>query len=382
MTANVSPDGGQLCPTPVGLYVHIPFCSGKCFYCDFASFAGQKSAARRYLRALEAEARLAGPRAPETLYIGGGTPSELDFEELEELFALIRRAYTRSLFREITVEANPESLDADKLSLLAREGMTRLSLGLQSANAAELASIGRRHAPEDFFRSYREARALGGFAISVDLMYGLPGQTLASCLESLDSVLELEPEHLSLYGLQVEAGTPLAKRGVKPDEDLCREMFEACLERIKDAGLAHYEISNFARPGFESLHNMIYWRDGEYVGLGCGAASHLGGERSSNIGRLIPYCEAVEKGRRPVESAERLEGWAKLGEGVFLGLRLIGGFAPTAEAEAVFAPQWGRLLKRGLIEREGPRVRLTREGLFLANQAFSEFVAPFEEVPA
>ncbi|MDE1977381.1 MAG: radical SAM family heme chaperone HemW, partial [Elusimicrobia bacterium] len=266
----------------IGLYVHIPFCSVKCFYCDFASYAGRKDIAARYLAALKAEAAMVQSRTPDTLYIGGGTPSELDAGDIAKLFSLIHESYPKSRFAEVTFEANPESLSEEKLEVLKRWGVSRLSLGLQTTDAALLKSIGRRHSPEDFFSIFRLARALGDWAISVDLMYGLPGQSAASHRKSLEEVLALEPEHLSLYGLHVEDKTVFGRKNTETDEDLGREMYETSIELIERAGLARYEISNFARPGFESLHNAIYWRDGEYVGLGCGAASHLGGVRGSN----------------------------------------------------------------------------------------------------
>ncbi len=363
----------------LGLYVHIPFCSIKCYYCDFAAFSGQNAIARRYLRALETEAGLYKGRRPETLYVGGGTPSELSAPELRELFALIGRCFPDVRFQESTFEANPESLDEEKLSVLREAGVTRLSLGLQTADDALLKSIGRRHTAEDFRRVYRAARAVAGLAVSVDLMYGLPGQTLEGCLKSLDDVLALSPEHVSLYGLQVEDRTLYGKRDVEPDEALCREMFEASLDRLRAAGLRHYEISNFARPGRESLHNRIYWQDGDYIGLGCSAASYLAGERWSNADRLTVYCDAVEAGRSPAAQRERLQGREKLGERAFLGLRLVEGFVPGRELEEAFAPQWARLAARGLVERRGAVVKLTREGVFLANQAFSEFVPPFDD---
>jgi oxygen-independent coproporphyrinogen III oxidase len=366
---------------PVGLYVHVPFCSIKCFYCDFTAFAGQNKTADRYLAALEREASLMPKRVPSTLYVGGGTPSELTAPQIETLFALVRRAYPESRFVESTFEANPESLSQDKIAALKAAGLTRLSLGLQTADDALLKGIGRRHTFSDFIEVFGRARE-AGFAVSVDLMYGLPGQTLQGCVDSLDKVLALKPEHLSLYGLQVEDRTLFAKRGVDPDEDLGREMFEASLDRLTVAGFHHYEISNFSRPGHESVHNQIYWNNGEYVGLGCGAASSVDGRRWTNIDRLVAYCEAVDLGRRPIDESEQIEGRARLGEEVLLRLRLIDGFAPTREMREAFASQWDTLRRRGLVRDDGARVALTREGIFLANQVFSEFVAPFPEVAA
>lgn len=358
-----------------GLYIHVPFCSVKCFYCDFTAFSGQGRIAARYLAALEAEARLSPPLEFETLYVGGGTPSELSAAEIQALLA----GAGRGRWREATFEANPESLDEPKLEALRRGGVDRLSLGLQTADDALLKSIGRKHDFAQFSKVYRAARRLGGFSIGVDLMYGQPGQSLESCLSSLEVVLALEPDHLSLYGLQVEDRTLFAKRGVETDEELGRAMFDASLDRIAAAGLVHYEISNFARPGHRSAHNLNYWRDGEYLGLGCGAASFIGGVRSSNLERLNEYCATVEAGRRPTAESESLSGKSRLGERAMLGLREIEGFEAGPELEAAFAAEFDGLERRGLVRREGPRRRLTRDGLFLANEAFREFVAPFKE---
>lgn len=364
---------------PLGLYVHIPFCSGKCGYCDFVSLSGRAGFIPRYLAALEAEARLFHlDRNPETLYIGGGTPSQLTAEQISELFARVRRAYPEARFSEVTFEANPESVDEEKLRVLCCAGVTRLSLGFQSLDAGVLKAAGRRHTPEDSLRAFRLARESGDWSVSVDLICGLPGQTREGFREDLDSVLKLGPDHLSLYGLDIHEDTALARSGFVPDEDLGREMFEAALGRIAQAGLVHYEISNFARLGHESRHNLNYWSGGEYVGLGCGASAHLAGVRSRNAADLDKYCRQALAGVRPVAETERLEGRDKLGERVFLGLRRIAGLDLEPAMEREFSGEWEDLERRGLVARRGRRARLTHEGLFLANEAFTSFVAPFE----
>jgi oxygen-independent coproporphyrinogen-3 oxidase len=333
----------------------------------------------RYLAALEAEARLVqAPRVPETLYVGGGTPSELGAAQIDELFARLRRAYPGARLSEVTFELNPESVDEAKLHALRRAGVTRLSIGFQSLDAGILKVAGRRHTPEDCLRAFRLARATGDWSLSVDLICGLPRQSAAGFQEDLDRVLALEPDHLSLYGLDIHEGTPLSRSGFVADEDLGRNLLEAALGRIAAAGLAHYEISNFAWPGHESRHNLNYWGGGEYVGLGCAASSHLGGVRSRNVSDLDEYCRKVERGSRPVVESEKLEGKDKLGERVFLGLRRIEGLELDHAMTTEFRPEWQDLERRGLVARDGRRVRLTKEGLFLANEAFTQFVAPFE----
>lgn len=365
-----------------GLYVHIPFCSVKCFYCDFAAYSGQKKQVERYLAALEAEAALLPPRRPETLYVGGGTPSELEAEQVADLFTRLRRAYGGATWTEATFEGNPESLDERKLAVLAGQGVTRLSIGLQTADDGLLKAIGRRHTAADFARVFKAARAAGLRSLSVDLMFGLPGQTLAGLAETLAFTLALAPEHVSIYGLQVEDRTLFAKRGVEEDSELGRAMYELVLERLADAGLEHYEISNFAKPGHRSAHNLNYWKRGEYLGLGCSAASFLGGVRTSNEERLLPYVEAVEAGRRATVEAETPSGRELLGEEAFLGLRLVEGFAPSPDLREAFAAEWALLMAKGLVEEKDGRWRLSPEGLFVANDVFKAFVPPFDREEA
>ncbi|MBI5201639.1 MAG: radical SAM family heme chaperone HemW [Elusimicrobia bacterium] len=362
-----------------GLYVHIPFCAVKCFYCDFTAFSGQRASTARYLLALTREANLHRGLDVGTLYIGGGTPSELNADETRELFGILHQAFGRK-FSEITFEANPESLDEDKRAALKEAGVTRLSLGLQTADDKLLASIGRKHTWNDFRRVY-DACAADGFSVNVDLMYALPGQTLSSSDRSVEQALALEPDHVSLYGLQVEDRTLFGKREVEVDEDLAREMFESALDRIEAAGLEHYEVSNFARPGKQSSHNRIYWNNGEYLGLGCGASSFLNGRRWANLDRLEPYCKAVENGGSPAAETETLSGKRALGETALLGLRLLEGLPWTPELEAAFPEERRHVVSRGWATLEAGRLRLTREGVFLANKVFAEFVEPFRTHP-
>ncbi len=356
-----------------GLYIHVPFCSIKCFYCDFTAFAGQRNRTGRYLRALAAESR-SRHRPVDTLYVGGGTPSELSAEEMDELLCSVEELFGPvEGFLESTFEANPESLSEEKMDVLRSRGVGRLSLGLQSADDRLLRSLGRRHGWEDFCRVYAAAKARG-FAVNVDLMVGLPGQSPQDARRSLESVLSLDCDHLSLYCLQVEDRTLLARRGFQVDEDLVRDMFEGSIERLKALGYHHYEISNFARPGFESIHNRIYWRNEEYLGLGCGASSYLDGQRTQNLDRLEAYCAAIESGRSAVLESESLSPLRRMGETVLLGLRQIDGMALTPEMWEAFEPQWARLLRRGWIAKQDDTVKLAGEGLYLANRVFEEFV--------
>lgn len=365
-----------------GLYVHIPFCAVKCFYCDFTAFSGQRSQVARYLSALKLEAESHRGLAVGTLYVGGGTPSELGASEIRDLFRGLERVFgSARRLAEVTFEANPESLDEDKRRSLREAGVTRLSLGLQTAEDRLLRAIGRRHTWEEFRRVY-EACAADGFSVNVDLMYGLPGQGLRESERSVEAALALRPDHLSLYGLQVEERTLFGRRDVEVDEDLAREMFESALDRIAAAGFVHYELSNFALPGKESAHNRIYWKNGEYLGLGCGASSFLAGRRRANLDRLEAYCAAVEGGRAPEAEGEALEGRRALGESALLGLRLLEGLPWTEELEAAFPAERRHVESRGWARLETGRLRLTREGVFLANKVFAEFVEPFRGASA
>lgn len=361
-----------------GLYVHIPFCSARCRYCGFVSFPDERKSIPRYVRAVLREAELYPGFRPDTLYVGGGTPTELPAGELEALLGgLTRRFGGRDRLREFTVEVNPESADPARLDALRRSGATRVSLGLQASQDRFLAALGRRHTWADFQAAFRGARSRG-FSLSVDLMLDLPGQSLADAAETVDRVVELGPEHVSAYGLHVEEGTPLFEEGARVDEDLSREMLSSAVERLKAGGYRHYEISNFARPGHEALHNVNYWRGGPYLGLGCGAAGYIEGTRWQNEERLGTYLARVERGERPVASFEKLDGRERLGEAAWLGLRMLEGHPLRPETEAAFGVEIRELRGRGLLVVEGRgrtrRMRLSREGRFLADRVFQAFV--------
>lgn len=363
-----------------GLYIHLPFCKQKCNYCDFASFAGRESLIPAYLNALDKEAAAAPVKICETLYVGGGTPSLLSAEELGNLCELIRRNFGAvSAFEESTLEANPESLTPEKIRVLKDAGFNRLSVGLQSFNDEELKTLGRVHSARDFLAAYNAARRGGFENINVDLIAGLPGQTLAGFLRSLEQLLALRPEHLSVYGLQIEEGTPFFERGIVCDQPLMRRMLEETHARLTAAGYHHYEISNFALPGREAKHNTHYWNNGDYVGLGSAAASYLGGVRRQNTADVCAYIRRTEEGKSAVEFSEKLEGKAREGENLMLAFRKLDGVELSPVQEELFGREIEKHLKSGLLERAGKKVKLSFEGLFLANEVFSGFVAPFEE---
>ena len=364
-----------------GLYIHIPFCKQKCRYCDFASFAGREQRIEEYLAALTKEAQLSPIKQFQTLYVGGGTPSLLTVTQIQKLVEIIIRNFgpIRN-FEESTFEANPESLTEEKLAVLKKAGFNRLSIGLQSFNDADLKTLGRVHNAAQFLHAYQMARAAGFDNINVDLIAGLPGQTLTSFEKSLQRLLDLKPEHLSVYGLQIEEGTPFFEQGIVCDQILMRQMLEQTRDVLTAHGYHHYEISNFALPRCEAKHNTHYWENGEYIGLGSSAASYIKGVRRQNTPDMGVYIERMERGESPVVFSEELTGKEKEGETLLLALRKLDGVELSAVQEQLFGTEIKKHLQSGLLEPDGKKVKLSKEGLFLANEVFCSFVPPFEDL--
>ena len=364
-----------------GLYIHLPFCKQKCNYCDFASFAGQEQRIDFYLSALEKEAKNSPIKQFQTLYIGGGTPSLLSAKQIEKLAGIITKQFGPiEDFEESTFEANPESLTKEKLEVLKQVGFNRISIGLQSFNDAELKTLGRVHNAAQFLNAYQIAREEEFNNINVDLIAGLPGQTFESFKSSLQRLLDLKPAHLSVYGLQIEEGTPFFEQGIVCDQLLMRKMLEETRKILTAKGYHHYEISNFALPGYEARHNTHYWDNGEYVGLGSSAASYVKGIRCQNTPDIKAYIEKTERGESPVVFSEELTGKEKEGETLLLSLRKLDGVELSAVQEKMFGAEIRKHLQGGLLERDGKKVKLSQEGLFLANEVFCSFVPPFEDL--
>lgn len=362
-----------------GLYLHLPFCKQKCNYCDFASFQGLESVIPAYLQALAAEADASPIKNFSTLYVGGGTPSVLSVAQLEQFCALVTHQFGGvEAFAESTFEANPESLSVPKIRLLKEAGFNRISLGLQSFNDTELKILGRIHDVNTFLQTYQNIREAGFTNVNADLIAGQPGQSLESFSAGLEKLISLRPEHLSVYGLQIEEGTVFFERGVLCDQLLMRRMLEVARERLAAAGYEQYEISNFALPGRRAQHNTNYWANGEYVGLGSAAASYMNGQRRQNLLGVREYIAKINSGQSAVSFSERLTGKAKTGETILLGLRCLDGVSWTSEYENLFGPDVSALVARGLLQRENNIVKLTSEGIFLANEVFESFVEPFE----
>jgi oxygen-independent coproporphyrinogen-3 oxidase len=369
-----------------GVYVHLPFCPYICPYCDFAKWPRRKSSAQRYLEALGCEIEDAPPFRARTLFLGGGTPNTYEPETIARLVELLRRRFAAAPGAETTIEMNPDPPLCEGFALYREAGINRVSLGVQSFAAAELATLGRRHSARDVAEAVRRARAAGISNVALDLIFGVPGQTVASWRASLAAALALEPQHVSTYGLTIEEGTRFAawharEPGAFVSNDLEAELYGVAMDTLAAAGYEHYEISNFARPGFRCEHNANYWKNGDYLGLGVGAASYRGGVRSVHVRELEGYCQAA-LARFPIPGeSERLEGPARAGEAVMLALRTAEGVDAGAFAErygidflTYYAAVLAEMTSAGMLERTGSGVRLTPRGRFVANDVCAAFV--------
>jgi oxygen-independent coproporphyrinogen-3 oxidase len=392
------PDGQS-----VALFVFIPFCKIKCTYCDFNAYANLSRAMEPYANAVAREiverathlpgaSHVEAPLRAKTIYFGGGTPSLVPATHIEKILRACESAFALIPDPEITLEANPGTIDADKLRALRALGVNRLSIGVQSFDDAVLRRLNRGHTVADALETYALARRAGFDNINLDFIYGLPLQTLDDWRATLQHALALAPEHLSLYALKVEAGTGLEhqiKRGKypMPDDDLAADMYELAEELLDAAGYAQYEISNWARrvearraSRLPSRHNLTYWHNEPYFGFGAGAHSCFGGERSWNVLSPVEYIQRVERGERVAAGGEKISRELEMAEAMILGLRLNEGIAFDAFAERYgedARERYGRELKElaelGLVEWERPEgsgVRLTPRGRLLSNEVF------------
>ncbi|MBI4870284.1 MAG: radical SAM family heme chaperone HemW [Candidatus Riflebacteria bacterium] len=363
---------------PIGLYVHIPFCRSKCHYCDFASAPGTRAEAEWYLDLLAREASRESPgRVAETVFVGGGTPTCLSEAQLERLFREVLDRFPRSAGAEVTIEANPESLEEPKARLLARLGANRISLGVQSFDDAELAALGRIHRSAEVRRAVAAARAAGFDNLNLDLLCGFPGNDSGRLARSLEAALELSPDHLSVYLYQHEDGSVWGRSEMAaPEPDLQADLYFQVKDRLESAGFEHYEISNFARPGRRCRHNLKYWTGQAYVGLGTAASSFDGAVRRTHPASLTGYATALDGG--PVE-LDALSPSARAREALWLRLRLLDGVgALPADLPAEETAELRRSLERhvsgGLLRRVGAGYALTRNGLILSNEVFADLI--------
>lgn len=380
--------------TALGIYLHIPFCQRKCAYCDFTSVpvSNQDDLIPQYLKALGKEistyARLLEDTLPPigSLYLGGGTPTILSHEGLALLHDRCQRSFLFDPAAEITIEANPENLNQEKLIAIRQAGFNRLSLGVQSFDDQRLQYLGRGHRASEALKAAAAARKAGFENLSIDLIYSLPGQGLADWREDLERALDLTPEHISTYALTLEEGTPLFRQCQQgemtlPEEDIQVAMYQLAQEMLIGQGYHHYEISNFSLPSREARHNLLYWHNQEYLGLGAGAHSYLAGRRYFNTPLIENYIRAMENHDTAVLGEERPTLRQQVGETVMLGLRLMKGMDLSAFAlrfghtlQDLYPQSLNALIADGLLSLEDGSLKLTPRGILLSNEVFAEFL--------
>jgi len=373
----------------LGIYVQVPFCQTKCTYCNFHTGVVARSLYRPYVDAVCREIResraLRGVTA-DTVYLGGGTPSLLEPADLRRIMDTIRQNYSCAL-EEVTLEADPETITAEKAAAWLDAGINRISMGVQSLNDEELRAAGRMHRREGVYRVMEFLREAGFQNVSMDLIAGLPHQTRATWGSSVDELVAMRPEHVSIYLLEVDEGSRLGREllaggkkygaGRVPSDDEMADFYESACVNLEAKGFEHYEISNWGLPGRASKHNLKYWRREPYVGFGVGAHSFDGQKRWANVHDPAAFAGAIEQGRSARESEEVVTPSQALEEELFLGLRELAGI-DLARIErqygADLTPRVGKLLEEGLIEREGDTIRLTPEKLTISNEAFVELL--------
>jgi len=373
----------------LGLYVHIPFCSAICNYCNFNRGLFDAELKQRYLSALLTEiGRKADGSPADTIFFGGGTPSLLDPSEVHSVIAVCRNSFAVAAGAEITLECNPETVTRDRLRAFREAGINRLSFGVQSFRDEELHRLSRLHSAARAREAFEMAREAGFDNISLDLMMWLPQQAVAQWFSSVDALIALGPEHASLYLLEIYPNAPLkdamarSKWSLAPDDDAA-EMYLGAMSRLDDAGYTQYEISNVSKPGLESRHNLKYWSDEEWLGFGCGAHSTRRGIREKNIASTEDYVAAVVAGR-PVETERRvLSDQERFEDAVFTGLRLAKGVALDAVRSRYGVDVWDRygeelrpFVDQRLLIYDGGAIRLTRDGMLLANEVMAVFIGP------
>ncbi len=359
-----------------GVYIHIPFCRRKCKYCDFTSYADKYDLAEKYFERIVAEIKTHNKYKVDTVYIGGGTPSSVDGGLVAGVLDAVYSHFSVEKDAEITIEVNPDSVGAEKLSIYKKAGINRISMGAQSFDDGELKMLGRLHNKDDIADKYNLIRKSGFDNVSLDLMFGLPGQTESKLCKSIDSMLNLSPEHISCYGLKIENGTPFymdyaSGRLALPDDDYFADLYEYMCKRLTEAGYVQYEISNFCLPDKFSRHNSKYWQCDEYVGIGAGAASYLDGVRSRNTDELLSYVNETEEVLAPED---------KMAEFVIFGLRMTNSGINTDEFYDRFGKDifevFGKQLEKHkrFISQKDKVLKLTKEAYYVSNAIFSDFI--------
>ena len=370
---------------PTSAYVHIPFCTQICYYCDFSKVFIKNQPVDSYLEHLLEEFRSYDIQKLRTLYIGGGTPTALSAPQLEVLLDGLTKNLDLSVLEELTIEANPGDLDADKIAVLKNSAVNRVSLGVQTFDDKMLKKIGRSHLEKDIYENIDRLKLAGFDNISIDLIYALPGQTMEQVKDNVATAIGLDIPHMSLYSLILENHTVFMNRMRRgklplPKEELEAEMFEYIIAELERSGFEHYEISNFSKPGFESRHNLMYWDNAEYYGIGAGASGYINGVRYKNHGPIRHYLSAVEEGNARI-TEEHLSQKEQMEEEMFLGLRKKSGVSMSRFEEKFgrsFEGLYGEivrdLVQQGLMQIDGNRVRMTKRGLFLGDTVAERFI--------
>ena len=370
---------------PTSAYVHIPFCTQICYYCDFSKVFIKNQPVDSYLEHLLQEFHSYDIQKLRTLYIGGGTPTSLSALQLEVLLDGLTKNLNLSVLEELTIEANPGDLDADKITVLKNSAVNRVSLGVQTFDDKMLKKIGRSHLEKDIYENIDRLKLAGFDNISIDLIYALPGQTMDQVKDNVAKAIALDIPHMSLYSLILENHTVFMNRMRRgklplPKEELEAEMFEYIISELEKAGFEHYEISNFSQPGFESRHNLMYWDNAEYYGIGAGASGYIDGIRYKNHGPIRHYLKAVEDGNARINE-EHLTQREQMEEEMFLGLRKKSGVSMERFEEKFgqsFQELYGDIIKdliqQGLMQVDGDHVRMTKRGLFLGDTVAERFI--------
>ena len=376
---------------PLGLYIHIPYCIHKCGYCDFNSHPIKQDEMNHYIDALVAEMKhyaktYSNTNIIRTIFLGGGTPTTLTVYQLERILKECVSEFTVASDAEITIEANPATIDIEQLKSIRQTGYNRISIGVQSFDKAELKLLDRAHGPEEIHSTVDRARKAGFDNLSLDLMFAVPSQSLSSWESNLNKALEKNPEHLSTYNLTIEQGTAFSKlqsngKLIMPDDDHQLELYKRTIERLTKKGFHHYEISNFARRGKECKHNITYWENKNTLGLGAGASSYMNGTRFKNINLPAHYIRQVKEKKIAVEHSETLELRQAMGETIMLGLRLLQGIS-IHQFEKRFQISFIKLFRniisalkeKELVIIEKDYLRLSQKGLFWADSVTLEFI--------
>ena len=372
----------------LGIYIHIPFCARKCNYCDFLSAPETRETKERYLSLLDREMQLykeiVSAREADTLFIGGGTPSFLETDLTDKLLCSVKKWIPSENLKEFTIECNPNSVTEEKLNLYKEAGVTRISLGMQSACDEELKKLGRLHSVKEFEKAYELVRKHGFERVNIDVMAAIPGQTTESYKHTLEYVVGLSPEHISSYSLIIEEGTPFYdkyRENPPVDEDTDRQMYDLTKEILGRHGYHRYEISNYAKEGQECIHNLKYWQGGDYLGFGLGAASCMEHERWSNVRGLTDYEDRICRGQKPVEQTEELGEEEQKAEFMFLGLRCMEGVSAERFEKRFHQSleEWyGKVLHKyenmGLMRLVNGNWQLTEQGIDVSNHIFADFL--------